>query len=115
MKRRVKHHSSPLLKQQFSTESQRGIQCISISISISMSMSVDAVCFFQLSNEMQLSIMEKVKSGELSIEDALDQARRDRMQLLKQQSQAEEVPFLPPNLGTLVQGPAPAAPTPSLL
>lgn len=61
-------------------------------ISISISMSADSVCFFQLSNEMQLSIMERVKSGELSIEDALDQARRERMQLLQQQSQAEEVP-----------------------
>lgn len=50
-----------------------------------------SVCFFQLSNEMQLSIMKKVKSGELSIEDALDQARKDGMQLLQQQSQAEEV------------------------
>lgn len=53
------------------------------------------LCFFQLSNEMQLSIMQKVKSGELSIEDALDQARKDGMQLLKQQSQAEEVTFQP--------------------
>ncbi|KAM4610175.1 uncharacterized protein ACJ7VT_013485 isoform 2-T2 [Polymixia lowei] len=44
----------------------------------------------QLSNEMQLSIMNKVKSGELSIEDALNQARRDRQMLLQHQSQAEE-------------------------
>ncbi|XP_071758734.2 uncharacterized protein LOC139914344 [Centroberyx gerrardi] len=44
----------------------------------------------QLSNEMQLSIMNKVKSGELSIEDALNLARKDREQLLKHQSQAEE-------------------------
>lgn len=44
----------------------------------------------QLSNEMQLSIMNKVKSGELSIEAALSQARRDRDQLLKQKSLAEE-------------------------
>lgn len=44
----------------------------------------------QLSNEMQLSIMNKVKRGELSIEDALNQARKDREQLLKQQSLAEE-------------------------
>lgn len=44
----------------------------------------------QLSNEMQLSIMNKVKSGELSIEDALNQARKDREQMLKQQSLAEE-------------------------
>ncbi|KAK2851872.1 hypothetical protein Q5P01_008148 [Channa striata] len=42
----------------------------------------------QLSNEMQLSIMNKVKSGELSIEDALRLARKD--QLVKQQSLAEE-------------------------
>lgn len=40
---------------------------------------------------MQLSIMNKVKSGELSIEDALNQARRDRKQLLDQKNQAEEV------------------------
>lgn len=45
----------------------------------------------QLSNEMQLSIMNKVKSGELSIEDALNQARRDQKQLLDQKNQAEEV------------------------
>ncbi|XP_040007677.1 formin-like protein 13 [Xiphias gladius] len=44
----------------------------------------------KLSNEMQLSIMNKVKSGELSVEDALDQARKDWGQLLKQQSLAEE-------------------------
>eukprot|EP00066_Takifugu_rubripes_P011845 XP_011601111.1 PREDICTED: formin-like protein 5 [Takifugu rubripes] len=44
----------------------------------------------QLSNEMQLSIMNKVKSGELSIEDALDQARKGGTQVLQQQSQAEE-------------------------
>ncbi|XP_024915519.1 formin-like protein 13 [Cynoglossus semilaevis] len=44
----------------------------------------------QLSNEMQLSIMNKVKSGELSIEDALTQARRNRDQLLTQKSLAEE-------------------------
>lgn len=46
---------------------------------------------FQLSNEMQLSIMNKVKSGELSIEDALNQARKDRKQLHTPRSQAEEV------------------------
>uniref|UniRef100_A0A3B4ZKG1 Formin-like protein 6 n=1 Tax=Stegastes partitus TaxID=144197 RepID=A0A3B4ZKG1_9TELE len=46
----------------------------------------------QLSNEMQLSIMNKVKSGELSIEDALNQARKDSEQLLKQKSLAEEEP-----------------------
>lgn len=44
---------------------------------------------------MQLNIMKKVKSGELSIEDALDQARKDRKQLLKQQSQHEEVTLHP--------------------
>ncbi|XP_023248680.1 formin-like protein 17 [Seriola lalandi dorsalis] len=38
----------------------------------------------KLSNEMQLSIMNKVKNGELSIEDALNLARKDRDQLLKQ-------------------------------
>ncbi|XP_077370228.1 uncharacterized protein LOC144014333 [Festucalex cinctus] len=42
----------------------------------------------QLSNEMQLSIMNKVKSGELSIDDALDLARKD--QLTKVQSVPEE-------------------------
>ncbi|XP_040914790.1 formin-like protein 13 [Toxotes jaculatrix] len=46
----------------------------------------------KLSNEMQLSIMNKVKNGELSIEDALNQARKDRDQLIKQQSLAEEEP-----------------------
>lgn len=45
----------------------------------------------QLSNEMQLSIMNKVKSGELSIEDALDQARRDQQQLLSHKNQSDEV------------------------
>lgn len=40
---------------------------------------------------MQLSIMNRVKSGELSIEDALNQARKDRKQLLKEGSLAEEV------------------------
>ncbi|XP_058499144.1 uncharacterized protein LOC131468658 isoform X2 [Solea solea] len=44
----------------------------------------------KLSNEMQLSIMNKVKNGELSIEDALNLARRDRRQLLKQQCPSEE-------------------------
>ncbi|KAJ3586437.1 hypothetical protein NHX12_012835 [Muraenolepis orangiensis] len=44
----------------------------------------------QLSNEMQLSIMKKVKSGELSIEDALHQAKQAREQLLQQMSQAWE-------------------------
>ncbi|XP_056441660.1 uncharacterized protein LOC130379063 [Gadus chalcogrammus] len=45
----------------------------------------------QLSNEMQLSIMNKVKNGELSIEDALHQAERERKQLLQQMDEAEEV------------------------
>ncbi|KAI3357778.1 hypothetical protein L3Q82_016171, partial [Scortum barcoo] len=45
---------------------------------------------FQLSNEMQLSIMNKVKSGELSIEDALNQARKDGKKLLIQKSLADE-------------------------
>uniref|UniRef100_A0A8C7ZJJ7 Uncharacterized protein n=1 Tax=Oryzias sinensis TaxID=183150 RepID=A0A8C7ZJJ7_9TELE len=44
----------------------------------------------QLSNEMQLSIMNRVKNGELSIDDALHQARRDRVNLLKQQSLSTE-------------------------
>ncbi|XP_019721880.1 formin-like protein 13 [Hippocampus comes] len=44
----------------------------------------------QLSNEMQLSIMNKVKNGELSIDDALDLARKDRGQLTKLQSAPEE-------------------------
>ncbi|KAM9785596.1 uncharacterized protein ACB057_013960 [Neosynchiropus ocellatus] len=46
----------------------------------------------QLSNEMQLSIMNKVKNGELTIEDALNQARKDREQLVQQKSVAEEEP-----------------------
>ena len=41
---------------------------------------------------MQLILMNKVKNGELTIEDALDQAQRDREQLLlKKQSQSVEV------------------------
>uniref|UniRef100_A0AAV2LZ94 Uncharacterized protein n=1 Tax=Knipowitschia caucasica TaxID=637954 RepID=A0AAV2LZ94_KNICA len=40
----------------------------------------------QLSNEMQLIIMNKVKRGELSIDDALNQARQDRELLRKQKS-----------------------------
>ncbi|KAF6737076.1 Formin-H [Oryzias melastigma] len=44
----------------------------------------------QLSNEMQLRIMNRVKKGELSIDDALNQARRDRVNLLKQQSLSNE-------------------------
>ncbi|XP_045548713.1 uncharacterized protein [Salmo salar] len=43
-----------------------------------------------LSNEMQLSIMRKVKSGELTIEDALNQARRDNQEQLKQNLATEE-------------------------
>lgn len=49
------------------------------------------VLVLQLSNEMQLSIMNKVKSGELSIEDALNQARRDQQQLLSLKNQNDEV------------------------
>ncbi|KAF7209212.1 formin-E [Nothobranchius furzeri] len=41
--------------------------------------------FPQLSNEMQLSIMKKVKNGEMSIEAALDEARKEREQLCKEQ------------------------------
>ncbi|XP_022532929.2 uncharacterized protein LOC111194087 [Astyanax mexicanus] len=44
----------------------------------------------QLSNEMQLDIMHKVKNGELSIDDALDLARRDRQQLLQKSFDTEE-------------------------
>ncbi|XP_036958856.1 uncharacterized protein LOC119022273 [Acanthopagrus latus] len=44
----------------------------------------------QLSNEMQLSIMNMVKNGELSIEDALNLARKDEKKLLHQKSLAEE-------------------------
>ncbi|XP_069566985.1 uncharacterized protein [Brachyistius frenatus] len=44
----------------------------------------------QLSNEMQMSIMNRVKRGELSIEDALNEARKDGEQLLKQKNVAEE-------------------------
>ncbi|KAM6924504.1 uncharacterized protein FYW49_004757 [Xenentodon cancila] len=47
----------------------------------------------QLSNEMQLSIMNKVKSGQLSIDDALDQARKDRQQLLKQKGPIQKEPL----------------------
>lgn len=51
---------------------------------------------------MQLSIMNKVKNGELSIEDALNQARMDQGQLLKQQNLAEEVlAFKPSSLNIL--------------
>ncbi|KAM4736743.1 uncharacterized protein FYW61_004408 [Anableps anableps] len=39
----------------------------------------------QLSNEMQLSIMNRVKNGEISIDDALNQARKEREQLLHEQ------------------------------
>uniref|UniRef100_A0A3Q2E124 Formin-like protein 13 n=1 Tax=Cyprinodon variegatus TaxID=28743 RepID=A0A3Q2E124_CYPVA len=41
----------------------------------------------QLSNEMQLSIMNRVKNGEISIDDALNQARKEREQLLHEQPQ----------------------------
>ncbi|MED6239606.1 hypothetical protein ATANTOWER_008553 [Ataeniobius toweri] len=41
----------------------------------------------QLSNEMQLSIMNRVKHGEISIDDALNQARKEREQLLHEQPQ----------------------------
>ncbi|XP_029012351.1 uncharacterized protein LOC114858863 [Betta splendens] len=44
----------------------------------------------QLTNEMQLSIMNKVKNGELSIEDALKLASNDRKKLLRQQSLGDE-------------------------
>ncbi|XP_029520959.2 protein diaphanous homolog 1 [Oncorhynchus nerka] len=44
----------------------------------------------QLSNEMQLSIMMKVKSGELTIDDALNQARRSNQEQLKQSLATEE-------------------------
>ncbi|XP_061646671.1 uncharacterized protein LOC133486030 isoform X6 [Phyllopteryx taeniolatus] len=46
----------------------------------------------QLSNEMQLSIMNKVKTGELSIDDALDLARKDRGRLTKLHRAPEELP-----------------------
>ncbi|PWA31832.1 hypothetical protein CCH79_00006398, partial [Gambusia affinis] len=39
----------------------------------------------QLSNEMQLSIMNRVKNGEISIDDALNQARKEREQLCQDQ------------------------------
>ncbi|XP_077565556.1 uncharacterized protein LOC144180879 [Stigmatopora nigra] len=45
----------------------------------------------QLSNEMQLSIMNKVKTGELSIDDALDLARKDREELTKSQNAPKEL------------------------
>ncbi|XP_028265570.1 formin-like protein 13 [Parambassis ranga] len=44
----------------------------------------------QLSNEMQLSIMNRVKNGEISIDDALNQAREGQEQLLKQKTLTEE-------------------------
>ena len=40
---------------------------------------------------MQLSIMNKVRNGELSIEDALHQAKQERKQLLQHMGKAEEV------------------------
>ncbi|KAL1020596.1 hypothetical protein UPYG_G00002190 [Umbra pygmaea] len=45
----------------------------------------------QLSNEMQLNIMMKVKTGELSIEDALNQARRDTLAM--EENQASQYNF----------------------
>ncbi|XP_061908543.1 formin-H isoform X1 [Entelurus aequoreus] len=48
--------------------------------------------FPQLSNEMQLSIMNKVKKGELSIDDALKQAREDREHLQSGADQQEQLP-----------------------
>ncbi|XP_034733174.1 protein diaphanous homolog 1 [Etheostoma cragini] len=48
----------------------------------------------QLTNEMQLSIMTKVKNGELSIEDALNQAMKGRKQLVKLKNLAHEKPQL---------------------
>ncbi|KAK5864054.1 hypothetical protein PBY51_001029 [Eleginops maclovinus] len=44
----------------------------------------------QLSNEDQLSILNKVKNGEWSIEDALNEARKEKKLLRKQKSQTEE-------------------------
>ncbi|KAK5895172.1 hypothetical protein CesoFtcFv8_011790 [Champsocephalus esox] len=44
----------------------------------------------QLSNEDQLSIMNKVRNGEWSIEDALKEARKENKRLCKQNSQTEE-------------------------
>ncbi|XP_019907059.1 formin-E isoform X2 [Esox lucius] len=44
----------------------------------------------KLSNEMQLSIMMKVKSGELTVEEALNQARRDNLRQLTQSLASEE-------------------------
>ncbi|XP_040049664.2 uncharacterized protein LOC120829539 [Gasterosteus aculeatus] len=46
----------------------------------------------RLSNEKQLSILNMVKSGELSIEDALIQARKDGTPLSKPNAAAEEEP-----------------------
>lgn len=40
---------------------------------------VNVVLFLQLSNEKQLSLMSLVKSGKLSIDQALIQAKRDTM------------------------------------
>ncbi|XP_029292542.1 formin-like protein 13 isoform X2 [Cottoperca gobio] len=45
-----------------------------------------------LSNELQLQILNKVKTGELSIDDALNQARQDGKQQLTQKSLDEEKP-----------------------
>ncbi|KAM8863777.1 uncharacterized protein AB9W97_018430 isoform 2-T2 [Spinachia spinachia] len=49
--------------------------------------------FPQLSNEMQLSIMNKVKSGELSIEDALNQARKNGTPLPKEETKPSQYNF----------------------
>ncbi|KAL2103839.1 hypothetical protein ACEWY4_000707 [Coilia grayii] len=48
----------------------------------------------QLSNEMQLSIMNKVKSGELSIDDAINQARKNNLELFhEKEKQATQYNF----------------------
>lgn len=51
-----------------------------------------SVHLFQLSNEMQLSIMNRVKNGEISIDDALDQARKESEQLLQVGIQPDHKP-----------------------
>ncbi|XP_041860518.1 formin-like protein 13 isoform X2 [Melanotaenia boesemani] len=53
-------------------------------------MNTNGVNMPQLSNEMQLELMNKVKRGELSIDDALQQARKDREQLLKESNSSNE-------------------------
>ncbi|XP_062397032.1 formin-H [Sardina pilchardus] len=48
----------------------------------------------QLSNDMQLSIMNKVKNGELSIDDAINQARKSNLELFHQkEKQATQYNF----------------------